>query len=131
MAPLPLQRIDPIPALHEDDRPNEHEVLRGWVLETFDRAIRQCMGGNLQLLRTATEIRAEAALRRAALDPMWSDLHWRSQCERLIQLAPASIEWVDRHAANCGVHSWAQFRRHLVQRCDEIVRCVALVVDEE
>lgn len=131
MAPLPLQRIDAIPAPEVDQHPDEHAVLRGWVLETFDRAIRQCMGGNLQLLRTATGIRAEAALRRAARDPMWDDLHWRSQSERLIQLAPAAIEWVDRHAASCGVHSWAQFRRHLEQRCDEIVRCVPVVVDEE
>jgi hypothetical protein len=130
MAPLPLQRIDSFPA-PQDEPPNEHEVLRDWVMETFDRAIRQCMGGNLQLLRTATGIRAEAALRRAGGDPLWSDAQWRSQSERLIQLAPAAIEWVDRHAAHSSVHSWAQFRRHLLQRCDDIICHVPLPVDEE
>src|SRR5690606_30160227 len=92
--------------------------------QTFDRALEQSRGGpdSLRLLHAATSLRVEtlteAGARRLASG---GRLLGRARLHRLLQLAPAAIEWVDRHPGRIDPHAAEHFPAHLLRRCAAVL----------
>ncbi len=110
------------------------EALTRWVVQTFDRAIEQARSGHgsLRLLHAAASLRA-ATLSEASARRFVRSEHalGRARLQRLLQLAPAAIDWVDRHAGRIDPQACDEFRRHLQRRCDAVIHDPLQVCDEE
>ena len=103
------------------------ERMRGWVLHTYDCARRRARRANDQLPRLqrlvdarARRLAARAADHYAAVEGPLQVYRWRQVC-RLCQLAPASVDWVARHARASDELLLNQFREHLDRRCAAII----------
>ena len=103
------------------------ERMRGWVLHTYDCARRRARRANDQLPRLqrladarARRLAARAADRYASNEGPLQVYRWR-QIYRLCQLAPASVDWVARHARSEDELLFNQFREHLDRRCAAII----------
>jgi len=109
----------------QDPLSRELTTLAAWVMQTFDRAIAQLErdgGSALPLLHAAVSVRAALIPGCGCLPSSSIDSHRRSQLQRLGRLAPAAVDWVARHAESDRSACCREFRRHLLRRCELIIR---------